>query len=437
MKLILTIFIIIDIVFANYSIISSRREYSALDKMPKGSVADMQNIPQDPLFYAKQIQQIPYSLQLKRDKEFNYNYFKPWRQNSFNEPYSEIIWANKMLNRRRDLYKSRFRKISTYTKKYWIKNSNMGEFDSIKAKAITIRDSNLRALPTSTRIFLNPNKKTQGFPFDYNQNTAIYLNTPLYISHYSKDKKWALVHAPGSYGWIRVKDIALVDNRFINSFKSGKYGIVIKDNSKLIDNKRVVAHLKIGTIFPIRANRLLFATNYKGKAKLSSLPMPNSSLVALKPLKFTPKNVAYIARQLKDEPYAWGGILHGRDCSATTKDFFACFGIFLPRNSSDQAKRGEYISIKHLKGRAKKDAILKYAKPFESLLFVPGHIGIYIGRYKNEPIIMHTYWGIRLKDFSKYRLSRTIITTLEPGKERRDLRQKSKMSNTLKAIINF
>ena len=436
MKIVVCLFFISNILLANYTIIPSKREYSLLDKMPKGYVNDMYKIPQDLLFYAKQIRQIPYTIQLKRDKEFNYNYFKPWRQNSFNEPIKEITWANKML-RRKDLYKMGYKKISEATKKYWIYNSNMNNFDTIRAKAITIRDSNLRALPTSIRIFLNPNKNTQGFPFDYNQNTAIYLNTPLYISHYSKDKKWALVHAPGSYGWIKVKDIALVTNSFIKEFQTGKYGIVIRDNSKLINGKNVIAHLKIGTIFPIKNDNLLFATRKNGIAKISSFKRVSNKLVATKPLKFTPTNVAYIANQLKDEPYAWGGILHARDCSATTKDFFACFGIFLPRNSSDQAKRGQYISIKHFKGRAKKNVILKYAKPFESLLFVPGHIGIYIGRYKNEPIIMHTYWGIRLKDFSKYRLSRTIITTLEPGKERRDLRVKSKMSNTLKAIINF
>jgi hypothetical protein len=160
--------------------------------------------------------------------------------------------------------------------------------------------------------------------------------------------------------------------------------------------------------------------------------------VATKPVSFTPRNIAYIARQLKKDPYGWGGIRYGRDCSATTRDFFGVFGIFLHRNSSDQAKDGaKVINIKPFKGRAKKDAILANAQPFLSLLFVPGHIGIYIGEYKGEPVIMHTYWGVRLKDFSKYTLSHTIITTIEPGKEMPNLRKKSMMSNTLKKIINF
>ncbi len=437
MKYFILLIALLNLIFANYKIVAGKREYSALDRMPKGYIKDMSTIPQNLYFYAKQITPVPYSKQLKLDREFNYNFFKPWRQTSFNERLNKITWAFRMLQKRKDLYKSRLRLISSKTKRYWIYNSNMKAFDTLKIKAITIKDSNLRALPTSTRIYLNPSKKTQGFPFDYNQNSAIYLNTPLYVSHLSKDKKWALVHSPAAFGWIKVKDIAFVDNRFIKEFQSGKYAIVIKDNSKLLKDHQKIAHLKIGTIFPIKGRYLLFAQKYKNRAIIKRVKRPSNKLVANKPLAFTPKNIAYIANQLKDEPYAWGGLLHGRDCSATTKDFFSCFGVFLKRNSSDQAKAGEYINIKPFKGRAKKDIILKYAKPFKSLLWVPGHIGIYIGRYKNEPVIMHTYWGVRLKNFSKYRLSRTIITTLEPGKERRDLRVKSKMSNTLKAIINL
>ena len=50
---------------------------------------------------------------------------------------------------------------------------------------------------------------------------------------------------------------------------------------------------------------------------------------------------------------------------------------------------------------------------------------------------MHTYWGIRKKDRTKLITGRTIITTTEPGKERTDIREKSKLINTLKTIVNF
>ncbi|MEA3434224.1 MAG: NlpC/P60 family protein, partial [Campylobacterota bacterium] len=142
-------------------------------------------------------------------------------------------------------------------------------------------------------------------------------------------------------------------------------------------------------------------------------------------------------KEFYGEPYGWGGSYECRDCSATTRDFLGAFGIFLRRNSGKQAKDGKSTYIKGLKKRAKKKKIIKEAEPFRSLLHVPGHIVLYMGQYKGEPVIMHTYWGIRKNDGSKLITGRTIITTTEPGKERRDIREGSKLINTLKTIVNF
>ncbi|MCF6245058.1 MAG: glycoside hydrolase, partial [Sulfurovum sp.] len=119
------------------------------------------------------------------------------------------------------------------------------------------------------------------------------------------------------------------------------------------------------------------------------------------------------------------------------RDFLGVFGIFLRRNSSKQAKDGDAINIKKLSKTAKKKKIIQEAEPFRSLLYVPGHIVLYLGQYKGEPIIMHTYWGIRKKDGTKLVTGRTIITTTEPGKERRDVKERSKLINTFKTIVNF
>ena len=42
--------------------------------MPKGKVADMKKIPQDPSYYAKQIKPFSKAKQKKSDKEFNKKY---------------------------------------------------------------------------------------------------------------------------------------------------------------------------------------------------------------------------------------------------------------------------------------------------------------------------------------------------------------------------
>ena len=165
--------------------------------------------------------------------------------------------------------------------------------------------------------------------------------------------------------------------------------------------------------------------------------MQNKNTIAKKPIAFNAHNVALIARQFYNEPYGWGGRNECRDCSATTRDFLGPFGIFLRRNSGKQAKDGIPISIKGLPKEVKKKVIIENAEPFRSLLHVPGHIVLYLGEYRGEPVIMHTYWGIRKNDGSKLITGRTIITTTEPGKERRDVRERSKLIHTLKTIVNF
>ncbi len=409
-----------------------------IKNMHFNNIADFKNIPQNLYFYSQQI--IPFKDEEIKNykKEFINRWFEPWNQDSINEPYEDLTWQFRYVKRRKiyNIYKER---VPEALIKYWIKNSNFDQLDTLKLKAITIKHSNLRAFPTSYAIFRDPKRYSGRYPFDMAQHSSIEINTPLYISHYSLDKKWAFVHAPYAFGWIKREDIALVDSNIISTFYSNPLYVLIRDNSILKKDKKFITYIKMGALFPYDKIKKYPIVIFKENSKAKIGYIKNyQKFIKRWPLKFNPINVAYIASQLKDEPYGWGGVGYCRDCSATTKDFFAIFGIFLKRNSSDQSKEGvRWINLKGLSIKERKRRILEYAKPFRSLLYVPGHIGIYIGRYKNEPIILHTYWGIRLKNWDKYPLSRTIITTLQPGIERDDLRVKSTMSRTLQKIINF
>ena len=425
---------------ADYTLKVGKRAKSKIDRMPKNVVADMKNIPQDPAFYAKQIKAFPKSKQKKLDSDFNKKYFKPWSLTKLDIPKEDFGWEVRFVTKK-PIYRENGRVIPSYTYNKWIRNAQMDKLDSKKYKAITIRHTNVKALPTSTAFYRDPKRVGEGFPFDYNQNSSLHINVPLYISHFSKDRRWAFVRASYSFGWVKITDLALVDNNFIQEFKNGNYAMTVKDNLRLYDDKnRSYSIVKLGALFPLSKdgqNYLAVKRNAKGQARIHKVKVETPGIIAKKPLPFTPKNVAMLAKEFYGEPYGWGGGYECRDCSATTRDFLGAFGIFLRRNSSKQAKDGKNISIKGLSKAKKKKKIIKDAEPFRSLLYVPGHIVLYLGQYKGEPVIMHTYWGIRKKDRTKIITGRTIITTTEPGKERRDVREKSKLINTLKTIVNF
>ena len=425
---------------ADYTLKQSTRAKSKIDLMPKNVVADMKNIPQDPTFYAKQIKSFSKSKQKKLDIDFNKKYFKPWNLTKLDIPKKDFGWEVRFVTKK-PIYKAKGKVIPSYTYNKWIRNAQMDKVDSKKYRAITIRHTNVKALPTSRAFYRDPKRVGEGFPFDYNQNSALHINVPLYISHFSRDKRWAFVRASYSFGWVKISDLALVGSKFIKEFMNGNYAMAVKDNLRLYnDKKRPHSIVKLGALFPISKDGKSYLTarrNAKGQARIHKVTVADPKIIAKKPLPFTPKNVAMLAKEFYGEPYGWGGGYECRDCSATTRDFLGAFGIFLRRNSSKQAKDGKNIFIKGLSKAKKKKKIIKDAEPFRSLLYVPGHIVLYLGEYKGEPVIMHTYWGIRKKDRTKIITGRTIITTTEPGKERADVREKSKLINTLKTIVNF
>jgi len=393
---------------ATYTLKVSKRLKSKIDRMPKGKVADMRTIPQNPAYYAKQIKHFSKSKQRKLDKKFNKKYFKPWTLSRLDIPKKDFGWETRFVTKGK-IYKENGRVIPSYVYKKWLHNAQMHKKDSKGYKAITTRRASVKALPTSSAFYRDPKRVGEGFPFDYNQNSALHINVPLYISHYSKDRRWAYVRASYSFGWVKITDFTLVNKDFIKKFKTGKYAITIKDNLRLYNDKnKPTSIIKLGALFPISKDNSHYLTakqNSLGQGQIHKVIVKTPNIIARKPLPFTSKNVAMLAKEFYGEPYGWGGSYECRDCSATTRDFLAPFGIFLRRNSSKQAKDG--TSTTHIKG------LRKSAKK------------------------MHTYWGIRKNNGSKLVTGRTIITTTEPGKERKDIRERSKLINTLKTIINF
>lgn len=430
------------LLMSDYTISAGKRSISKIDHMPKGKIADMYSIPQDPRYYAKQFKPVSYKEQLKWDREYNQKYFHPWYINRIDKPLNEMEWAFRAVTKK-TIYDKRGVVIPSSIYNNWIRNSNFDRLNSVNLKGITIRHTDVHALPTSRSFYHDPKKVGEGFPFDYNQNSSYYMNTPLYISHYSLDKRWVFVRGSTAYGWIKVSDVAIVDSKFIKQFRNHNYAIAVKDDLKLKNGKKYISIIKLGTIFPMiksgkgkKTTRYLFATKGKrSKAILQSATALNKNYIIKKPIAMTANNVAKIAKEFYNEPYGWGGLLQTRDCSSFTKDYFSPFGIFLRRNSSKQARDGEYCNIRGIPKNKKKRAIITNAKPFRSMLYVPGHIVLYLGHYKGEPVIMHTYWGARLKDGSKKILGRTVITTTEPGRELKNIKESSKLANTLKAII--
>jgi len=414
------------------------RPKTLLDKMPLHQVRDTQTIKQNSTIFSKQIKPMSRWEQNHYDKAYNRKFFRPWSRKRMNLSWRQRHWQ--FFFAKQKIYNRYGNRISKKWFKYQRQNSNFKAYESLLKSAITIRHTDLKIYPTEQDFYYNPKRTGEGFPFDYNQNSSININTPLIVSHYSKDKKWVYIRCSYAYGWLKVSDIAFISKYFKKQFMNNNYAVTIRDNL-FIRDKNFKTIVKLGTIFPIdsKTKKYMIAERTKsGYAKIKLLKTQKKWIIAKKPIAFTPANVALISNQLIGERYGWGGKMFARDCSSLTRDFFAPFGIFLRRNSKEQRYDGKkVISLRYMSTKKKKRVILKRAKPFRSLLYVKGHIVLYVGKRKGEPIILHNYWGSRLNNHKKRIFGRAILTTTQIGKERKDIKKRAMLLNTFSKIINF
>ena len=139
------------------------------------------------------------------------------------------------------------------------------------------------------------------------------------------------------------------------------------------------------------------------------------------PLSPTPRVCARIAGEFPGQTYGWGGLFGNRDCSAFMRDFFAPLGIWLPRNSAQQAGVGRFIDLENESVRDKERIIVDKGVPFLTMVTMPGHIMLYIGSRDGRAAVQHTVWGLRTRDFlgrkGRLVIGQNAITSLAPGQE--------------------
>ncbi len=396
-------------------------------------IADLKNYSQNPSLYTKNTN-TKLENQDTYAKDYIKKYFLPWSLNKLSYTKEEASWGNYYT--KKEIYLENHNLANKQWFEKQISNSYFEKYNTLLQKAITIKNSNLRVFPTNNKMFYNPKKAGEGYPFDYNQNSSIKINTPLLISHYSKDGIWAFVQSHFALGWLRRDKITLIDDNFENSFRTDNYYISIKEAFPIYNNKnkQFIETIKVATLFPKIENKYIIVTN-NGIEKIDI----NKIKISKFPLKLNKENLSLLANEFIGELYGWGGSNNHRDCSSFTQDFFAPFGIYLKRNSKGQREDYKYIELSKLSENEKKEYIRKNAIPFLTLIYLKGHIMLYIGNKNNEPLVMHNMWGVRtwVFPFNEGRnvVGKTVITSLEPGIELNNINKNKTILKKVQGIV--
>jgi hypothetical protein len=302
--------------------------------------------------------------------------------------------------------------------------ADLRSFPNTVRKAITVKNTSQRGMPTNEPRFLDPNKPGEGYPFDYLQHTSLPPGTPLLVIHASRDGSWVYTESSLTHGWVPAADVAFVDDAVMREFTSPRLAAVIRDNVMVAE---IGQGVDIGAVFPLAGppdsggvTVSVPVRGASGLAELRRVRLPAGTAVPM-PMAMTPRNVATVGNQMMRQPYGWGGLDDRRDCSALTHDLYVPFGLYLPRNSASQAAYGGSVPLGDLPGDQKEAAIVHQAVPFATLVYMPGHIMVYVGVYKGRPVVFHNMWGFRTfgengRD-GRLVVGRAVVTTLRAGEE--------------------
>lgn len=400
------------------------------------AIRDVRDLRQDHAAYfpaAAGEELLPAAEQARMDEDYNTITFSVWRQS---EPFHALPERVKQDVRKYAVMKPGFGENKKRHPPSWFKkirhNASLHNYPNALSRGITIRNTSLRELPTQSPSFTSADGDSSAWPFDNLQRSAVAANTPVMICHASADKSWVLVETSFTYGWIPAEDLAEAGDAFVRAWETGRYAVLTRDRTSVLDeNGRFLVRGSVGHIFPLAAvlaDRLQVAVAVAdpGGQAVIRRGFVSTEAAAAKPLRLTLVNAARIANEMIGEPYGWGGMYGNRDCSSMTRDFFAVFGIWLPRHSEDQVREaGRLTDLSGLPPAEKEKIILEKGVPYLTLLWRKGHVMLYIGSQNGRALIFHNIWGIRTRDLQgregRKIIGQAVITTLEPGRELNNL----------------
>ena len=428
------------------------REDAGLREQPRlahmRDAEDLRRLPQDLMVYARHAGKnrplLSRQEQARQDARFDRIFFSPWQQTG------PSVTAQALALRFGEGPHGFMENAQPWTQEEWDSmraNALLASYPRVTQPAITIRHTFMRELPTLRPRMARPHPFGQDNPFDMFQYTSLFLGTPLYVSHISADGLWYFVESPIASGWVPTEDVALADAAFIKQYRNGRYAAIIRDDLPVVAEAGAIGRTHVGAVYPVHKQswrKIQVLAPVRGPQEQAAISVVEftSDQARAKPLPLNPAWLARVGNQMMGQPYGWGGLYEWRDCSSTARDVFAPFGIWLPRNSAAQGRSGNsFIPLEGLDGAEKERLIGASGVPFMSLLWMRGHIMLYLGQYRNESVVFHNIWGLRIveegNDNARHVLGRAVASSLRLGRELPALQDGAALLDRLKGMATL
>jgi len=321
---------------------------------------------------------------------------------------------------------------------FWDKLRNNLKEGSIKGSgrtlyALVAKKTDIRVFPTAELSMSSPNH----YEFDRFQHSAISIGSPVAIYHFSQDEEWAYAQTPFIRGWIRKHDLAIAKERKdAVDYEEAKDRLITTGNTITVFSDPSFQHpeflAQMGDSFPLlripdgnKSADAFYVIQIPRREDNGELSFRKGYIRAKEDvhqgfLVYTQENIARQAFKMLNHPYGWGDRLGGRDCSRFIMDLFRTFGILMPRNSKEQAMLGTGLGLAQGKPAGEKRRLLDRAVPLATLIRLPGHIMLYLGKDKGKHYVIHSIWGIQESEKPGARvekIGRVVVSDLSLGEK--------------------
>lgn len=313
-------------------------------------------------------------------------FFAPWHFKGTNFTPKQLFWAFEGYLKK-DYYFFNKQKIPRSFFEKAIANADTAALLSVKKLGYTTQNTPLRNLPTATPILQSPFKDGEGLPFDYALDSLLNAATPVLISHFTRDGRFAFVQSEAGWGFIETLHLREISPQQAKNYENSRFITPTAAQIPAYDERGYFAfEARLGGIYGVVALKQGVYFGELGDFKFQIA----AENVANFPLKMDDKNVKKLLQALINRPYGWGGFGEERDCSALVRDIFAPFGLWLPRNSAAQNAAWSHFDVSGLDADAKTRLIARYAKPYETLLYLKGHIMLFVGVVENAALELNS-----------------------------------------------
>ena len=302
---------------------------------------------------------------------------------------------------------------------------------------LVVKRTSLRTFPTKDRVFNGAMDKD----LDRFQETGVFPGESVAVLHESKDKQWYLVHSYNYLAWVLQKDIAIGEKEAVNNYVNPRDFLVVTGDkvfTTFVPNRPEVSEIQLdmGVKLPLinsenEAYNLYGQNPYtshivqfpvrdkQGKLVFLSASIAKNKDISIGYLAFTKENIIKQSFKFLGERYGWGHDYNGRDCTGFIGEIYKTFGLLMPRNSGQQGKAsyGKNINFTSLSGNKEKLIALSKLEVGD-LLYIPGHVVMYLGHDNGQPYIIHDVKGMSYytedKQFYKGTLNGVSVTPLLP-----------------------